>query len=189
MTDNGLILHEIISKTVPVPEISEIKETASKYFHSDGFVVAYLTNGVYIGRYRGGEFEFHDTVDLNPDYIVRLRIFSENEELYIWKTRDQLKGRLRIDTDREKTQVPVVDAYQVLWGTDKKELKAGWTRIFEDRGTELILPFSEITIDNKKKRLFLKTRNYIDFHPKTHLATYTDCRFVGFFDHNKNPLK
>lgn len=188
MEKNGLELHEINSKAMPVSEeISHIKETASRHFNSNGFVVAYLTYGVYIGRYHGGEFELPETVDLMPDYIVKLRIFNDTEELYIWKTGDRLMGRLRIDTVGNKT--PVVDAYQVLWGTKKEAKENGWIRLYEDRGTELILPFANIDVNDKKKRIFIKTRNYLNFHHKTQLATYTDCRFMGFFDHNKNPLK
>lgn len=183
---NGLKLYEIKTKTEPISEISALEETM-RHFNEDGYVVAYLTYGVYVGRYKNREFEFYEKLELNPDFIIRLRIFNENQELYIWKTGNKLSGRLRIDTDGSST--PVIDAYQVLWGTDKKELKDGWTRIFEERGTELILPFFDITVDNSKKRLFLKTRNYIDFHSHIYLATYIDCRFVGFFDHNKNPLK
>lgn len=187
MKKNGLELNEINSRVLPILEITDIKETASKHFNSNGFVLAYLTYGVYIGRYHTGEFVFPESINLNPDYIVRLRIFNETEELYIWKTKDRLRGRLRIDTEGDKT--PVVDAYQVLWGTKKEAKENGWTRLYEDRGTELILPFANIAVDDKRKRIFIKTRNYIDFHLQSHLATYTDCRFVGFFDTNNNPLK
>lgn len=69
-----------------------------------------------------------------------------------------------------------------MWGTKAQEKIADFTRITEDRGTELILPFNGIMLkglDYEQKRVFLKTRNYIDYN-KLSQATYVDSRFMGF---------
>lgn len=181
-----LKLYELKTTAKPIKEISEIKDTLEQ-FDAGGFIVAYLTYGVFIGRYENGNCYFYEDIDLSEKYIQKLRLFNESKELFIWRTKDILKGRLRIDNTGDTKNV--IDAYQVLWGTDKQLLKEGWTRVFEERGTELVLPFSQLSVDDRKKRVFLQTRNYVDFHPETNIATYTDCRFVGFFDSNKNLLK
>lgn len=183
---NGLELKQIPSKVEIIPKIEDLKNTVSKYFDSRGFAVAYLTYDVLIGRFINGEFEFYRNESIQPDYLLKLRVFNSNKELFLWQTEEGLKGRLRIDG--EGTETYVVDACQVLWGTDKEELENGWSRIFEERGTELILPFTNFTVNTGKNRLFIKTRNYVQFHPITHLATYNDCRFIEFLDSNKKPL-
>ncbi|WP_353684544.1 CRISPR-associated protein Csx19 [Thermodesulfovibrio sp. 3907-1M] len=183
---NGLELKKIQSKVVIISEIDDLKKTVSSYFESPAYAVAYLTNEVLIGKFINGEFEFYQNKKINPDYLIKLRIFNLRQELLVWQTEEGLKGRLRIDEEGEETHV--VDARQVLWGTDKEDYGNGWTRIFEERGTQLILPFSKFTVDNKKNRLFIRTRNYVHFNSETHLATYNDCRFIEFLD-SKNQLK
>lgn len=184
---NGLELKQISSKVEIIAEINDLKETISKYFNTPGFAIAYLTNDVLIGRVINGEFKFYQDKTIQPEYILKLRIFNTQKELFLWQTEEGIKGRVR--EDLEGTGTYVVDACQVLWGTDKEKLTDGWSRIFEERGTELILPFSNINVNNRKNRLFIRTRNYIQFHPITCLATYSDCRFVEFLDHNKKPLQ
>ncbi len=178
MKENGLELNEIASK-VETANINSLKDALS-LFNSSGYIVAYLDYKVLIGRVNENSFEFYKDDTIEEKYIQRLRLFNEKKELLIWRDRNSLKGRLRSDDEGKGTFV--VDACQVLWGTYKQDLENGWIKLFEERGTELILPYGNLKIDNKKHRLFLKTRNYIFFHSETHQATYTDCRFVGFTD-------
>jgi len=62
----------------------------------------------------------------------------------------------------------------------------GFTRIFEKRGTEIILPFTGLDVKDKTegKRVFIQIRNYINYN-KASQATYIDCRFVGFYNGGK----
>ncbi len=176
MSVNGLELKEISSKIVSVA-IDSLKG-AFNSFNSNGYVVVYLDYKVLIGRVDACGFEFYNDETIEERYIQRLRLFNEQKELLIWREDSGLKGRLRTDEDGERTYV--VDACQVLWGTNRERLSDEWLRLYEQRGTELILPYGNVEINDRNKRLFLKTRNYIAFHPKTSQATYTDCRFVGF---------
>jgi len=176
MKANGLELKKIRSKA-EVVTINNLSE-AFRHFGSDGFVVAYLDYRVLIGKINNNSFEFYNGEAIEERYIQRLRLFNEDKELLIWRDNSGLKGRLRIDGEGDETFV--VEACQVLWGTNRKDLGNGWSKLYEERGTELILPFGKIEINNRKRRLFLKTRNYITFHPDTHQASYGDCRFTGF---------
>jgi CRISPR-associated protein (TIGR03984 family) len=74
--------------------------------------------------------------------------------------------------------VEAVEAEQILWGTKSEALTRGWTRLFEGRGMELILPMdsAEVTPVNRVK---LTTRNYIGYNALGQ-AGYIDCRFVRF---------
>jgi len=83
---------------------------------------------------------------------------------------------------REKEEIEVVDTYQVMVGTlAQKTEESNFIQVSEERGSLLTLPFQDVEFDIKTfphKRLFIKTRNYIEYHPDTMQASYTDCRFL-----------
>lgn len=115
-----------------------------------------------------------------------MRVFNKDKEMLIYRTGNGFKGRLRID-DKDGTGTAVIVANQVLFGTKKDEKSNNsYTKITEERGTSLVLPFGELDVDDKEKRIFIKTHNYIDYNA-VNQATYVDCRFVSFCD-NKTDL-
>jgi len=173
---NGLGLKNIKSRAENL-NIQSLND-ALKYFNSNGFVIVYLDYKVLIGKVSDNKFFFYNNETIEEKYIQRMRIFNEDKEVMLWRSLDGIKGRIRIDNEGNDTYV--VDASQVLWGTDKEELGNGWIKIFEDRGTELILPLEGVEVNDKERRVFLRTRNYVDFHNETKQATYVDCRFIGF---------
>lgn len=177
MGNKGLILKKIKSKISPAKlNDSDLNQSISENIKDKSFVAAYLDYKVLIGKFEDKRLYFYDDESFEARYIQRLRVFNEDRELLIWRSSDGLKGRLRIDGEGDDAFV--VDAEQVLFGTEAEDLK-GFTRIREKRGTELILPISDLRIDDKKNRAFIKTRNYIGFNEDTHQAGYIDCRFVG----------
>jgi CRISPR-associated protein (TIGR03984 family) len=184
---NGLELKNISSTHEPFPTDSSIWSYVQDKFGSErSFIVAYLDYKVLIGTYENGNYNFQEkekeTVELK--YIQRLRVFNDTKELHLWRTSEGLKGRLRMDS--EGVGSAVVDAYQVLFGT-RSEPSGNYTRISEERGTELFLPFQDLEIDvkkEKKSRIAVKTRNYIDYN-NVFQATYIDCRLMGFYNDDK----
>jgi len=182
---NGLELKNISSTYELFPPDSSIWSYVQDKFGSErSFIVAYLDYKVLIGTYENGNCHFHENETIDPKYIQRLRVFNETKELYLWRTSKGLKGRLRIDSEGNGTEV--VDAYQVLFGT-RSEPSGNYTRISEERGTVLFLPFQDLEIDvkkEKKDRIAVKTRNYIDYN-NVFQATYIDCRLMGFYKDNK----
>ncbi len=184
MKANGLTLVTIKSKRKPVSVQDGLLKLVVEHFSgSKAFIVAYLDYRVLIGIFENGRFSFYENETFDAKFIQRLRVFNHEKELLIWRSRDRLNGRLRIDSEGHDTDV--VDAEQVLFGT-KAEDMGDYTRLTEDRGTEIILPFTGIDVDGKKKRVCIKTRNYVDYNKITHQATYVDCRFVGFSCAGKN---
>ena len=183
---NGLKLQRLLSEKI-TPTISDIPSAVAEHINleRDTYFVAYLDYRVAIGRYGQGGFSFYkedpdDTIE--PEYLQRLRVFNEKEELLIWRSGNGFKARLRRDGDEEGDDV-VVDAQQVLFGT-KKGAKSNeeFTEIVEDRGTSLILPLTGLRVDKDGKldpRICVKTRNYVEYNDIGQ-ATYTDCRFIGF---------
>lgn len=178
MNANGLRLDTIKSEAIYVPVQDGLMETVMECFSgSIPFVVAYLDYKVLIGRLENSAFSFYGNETIDSKFIQKLRVFNDDRELLVWRSRDGLIGRLR--TDGLGCDTDVVDAKQVLFGTKDKGM-GDFTRLTEDRGTVIILPFVGIDFDGKKKRVCIKTRNYVDYNSITHQATYVDGRFLAF---------
>jgi CRISPR-associated protein (TIGR03984 family) len=188
MEANGLKLHTIKSKLEePKPLSINSLDDIKTYIKKDALVVAYLDYKVFVCRYNNKAFEFYENHTLDLKYIQKIRIFNEYEEFLAWRSGNGLKGRYRKDGDGD--EIYVVDSEQVLFGTDKEDKGNGFTRLFEKRGTEIILPFTGLDVKDKAegKRVFLQTRNYIGCN-EAGQATYVDCRFMEFIN-NGTPLK
>lgn len=177
---NGLKLIELNSYAESVNDIDQDKLDAllSESFANKCYVVAWLDYKVLIGTWENEAFQFYQDEQFEYKYIQRLRAFDQQTEFLVWRSNGSLKGRLRTD-DLSGTGTMVVVAHQVLFGTESQALGTCFTKISEVRGTKLILPFSNIKVDDKHNRVFIKTHNYVKFN-SVHQATYTDCRFVAF---------
>ncbi len=164
----------------------ELVNTLTEHFPKNGYIVAYLHYKVLLGKLIGGKPKFFKNETFNPKYLLKLRAFNENQELFIWQHEEYFfKGRLRIDGEghgENEGCKNIVEVEQVLWGTDCKALDDGWVCLFEKRGTELIFP-PEVKVRgnmlNPKNRLKIKTRYYIGYNDMGQ-AGYEDCRFVEF---------
>ncbi len=164
-------------------QFKTLNDFISKHFQENQagkvYVVAYLDYKVLVGLFTD-RLTFYQGEDFEPQYLQRLRIFDENTELLLLKEEPLVfKGRLRLDGQGEEAEV--VDALQVLWGTQKEQLEdVNWVRITENRGTSLTLPFAHggLNIDDQQNRVKLKTRNYINYNSLGQ-AGYTDCRFMA----------
>jgi len=164
-------------------DLESLKSVIKANFAQKGICVVYLDYAVLIGKYDGEDFHFYQNEKLEPHFIQKMRLFDKDQELYVWrKNKNRFQGRLRIDGTGEKTDV--VDAEQVLWGTGSKSL-GDYTKLYEDRGTKIILPFKNVVIDakkNPKDRIFILTRNYVSYDTNSSYeqAGYVDCRFIAF---------
>lgn len=182
MKKNGLQLNEIKSNEPELEKVNDPMEYIKNKFQEDGFVVAYLDYTVLIGKYLSEQEKtlFYENGLFDSKFLQKIRVFNQDKEVFIWRTEEGFKGRLRVDEQGKGTFV--VDANQVLWGTKAEKKNSDFTILTEERGTELILPFpySKLEgVDDEKNRVFLKTRNYIGDNDIGQ-ATYVDSRFLGF---------
>jgi CRISPR-associated protein (TIGR03984 family) len=128
-----------------------------------GFVVSWFYNEVLFGKIQNNSFVFY--CGQNPDfnkYLIKLRAFNEDEELYLWKGNDKWYYRYRKD-DEGNEAWEFIEAAQVMFGTISKDLGNGFCEIREGRGISYIVPkeFLNDKTLSKDARLFLITRNYI----------------------------
>jgi CRISPR-associated protein (TIGR03984 family) len=184
---NDLNLTRIKSESTPVliknNNIGDFEKEISENIKKESYVVAYLDFGVLIGKFINGKFSFYEEKEIEPKYLQRIRIFSRDDELLLWRNSTGFKGRMRIDGSGNE-QIEVVEAHQLLWGTRSKFLDENYFEVFENRAARLILPFNDVKVNVKSKprnRIFIKTRNYITYN-SVGQAGYCDCRFMGFTD-------
>ena len=122
--------------------------------------------------------------DVILENIQKLRVFNRTAELFVWRTKlGKYKGRLKIDETGSEQEV--VDAWQVLFGTEAEMLDKTYSKLKEKRGTEIILPLNDLGIDKNEindhtGRLCIHTRSYIGTIEATGQATFEDVRFVEF---------
>lgn len=188
MKANGLKLFSINSISKPLGEIEDVFQKTADLIKRSSFAIAYLDYEVRIGRFDDGQFAFYQTNDFDPKYLQKLRVFNQNEELYIWRSGGKLYGRYRVD-GMGGNELEVVEAHQVLFGT-RFEKSGDWTKLWEDRGTSLIVP-GKYVVDKNRNRVAIETYNYIGYMNEGNLsqnqktvvprqAGYMDCRFVEF---------
>ena len=163
---------EFIDKAITDP-LALLLET----INVDSFVIAYQDFAVSIGRYQDKKFKFYQNETLESRYLQRIRVFNPSEELLLWRTENGFIGRIRRDGTGNQS-FHVIDSQQILFGTKAISIN-GFTELTEQRGTVLRLPFEGLNVDAEKKRVFIQTRNYIDYNDLNQ-ASYSDCRFVQF---------
>jgi len=137
------------------------------------------------GRYENGDFVFADPLELKMADIEEMRVFDENQELYVWQRDNSLYARYRKDEiveDDGKGIEEFVEADLVLWGTRKGKEKNGWTSLKEDRGIEFFIPVNVKKVDEQHP-VKLKVRTYIEYLQEDEIqASYYDSRFVSFVE-------
>jgi len=159
-----------MKERISITELNQVEE----YIQNESYVVVYLDYKILFGRYNNGNFFFFNNESFDLKFVQKIRIFNKDEEFYIWKEEGNLFGRIKKDDNSE-----FVDSIQVLFGTRSQSVDSDWTKITEHlRGIEFVLP-GKWEVDNDKKKIALKVRNYIGY-TENHLATYTDSRFVEF---------
>jgi len=171
---NGLLFKKIKSHPIRIDSIENI-DIISDYIQNNSYVVAFMDNEVIFGKYKDQKFEFPKNQNIELKYVNRMRIFNEKEELHIWRSKSEYRGRYRNDEDGESTDI--VEADQVLSGTRTVQ-ENGNTVLTEEMGTRFVLP-GKWQADDKKQRVAIKTRHYIDYF-NGYQASYCDSRFVKF---------
>jgi len=195
MLNNGLKIYDIKSEVESFSKGYRFEELLEKLPDNfTGYFTAYLDYKVIVGKYENRNFTTYKDEALSPDkktlepkFIQKLRLFNNSRELLLWRKEEgSFAGRLRTDGEAENNteKISVIDAQQVLYGTKSEKAKDSdtFTKISEDRGTEIIIPLSNVSVDikeNPKKRVSICTRNYIAYNDFGQ-AGYDDCRFVKF---------
>ena len=162
---------------------SEVISRIKVLFREKSYIVAYHVNEVLFGTIEENEFNFPDEKQIEVDYLLQLRVFNKNKELYLRKKKNLFVGRLRTDNDKdvnENKKIQYVEANQIILGTQSKNIDGKYTVLTEAKLFHKGIRIPDIVTNiSEKKRLAIKTRNYIGYNGALQ-AEYIDSRFVEF---------
>jgi len=131
----------------------------------EGYIILWQHHAIFAGSIKNEEIKWLSAgaaPERETRHIVRLRAFNEKQEVHVWRSGSELKGRWREDNPAiHETLCPVVDTAMILRGIIAESLVG--------------------LSDEYKKTGFLRinTRNYIGYNEMGQ-AGYVDSRFVGF---------
>jgi CRISPR-associated protein (TIGR03984 family) len=183
MAKSSYELKETNSEVIYLDKIISLRDIITQNLDSEKYyIVAYLDYEVKIGfceKSNKYNFIFNEQSNFEDQYIQKIRIFNQEQELYIWKTNNILKGRFRKD-NQGNNKIEYIDANQILFGTKSKNLDNGFIKLSEEkRRIKLTIPNKNFKVNDEKKRVSIQTRNYIDYNEICQ-ANYIDVRFVDF---------
>lgn len=137
-------------------------------------VVAHFINCVRFGYYDEGKFIFADGEELAEKYLVQLRIFNADEELYLQKQGAGYYLQYINDAAGSKA-VPTVDSVSQFFGHRVAgEVPQGFVKLWEaGRKIKIVLPAAKQADEYK-----LLTRSYVQFDEQTGQAGYAYYRWL-----------
>lgn len=159
----------------------EFLEETSTILTGKIFILVHKHHEVLIGSVQDQKVVIANPEQLCPDYLQEMRMFSPSGELFIWNHHGQLKYRLRIDQQGEKTNH--YDEVHFMWGKKMDETD-DHTLIEPNRGMRLTFPF---TVEEKDGPLKYHVRNYLDFDEHGHIRFY-DARLITFLKEDGKEL-
>lgn len=152
-------------------EVNKLIKAASEKI-IDGFCVIYSSDGIISGRLKVCNLELSREIS---GTLISARFFNNHREMKIWKSGNKFQARIIDDTQGKTTLT--VDSRHLIYGTDFKSLKEGFTTLLEARGVEFSAPI-KCEVDTEK-RLYLLTRNYLNY-TNNGLVNIYDSRFLEF---------
>ncbi|MHA1339363.1 MAG: type III-D CRISPR-associated protein Csx19 [Promethearchaeota archaeon] len=145
----------------------------------NAYIVYWLYNEVLFGKLVNSSIIFYKEIKNLYNYLIEARIFNENAELHIWKSNGIYKYRYIVDKIVDKYNIEAIDAEQAMYGNKMENLNNGFYKIIEKKGIQYIIPknFLKNKELSNENRLFLFTRNYINYNPIGQ-AGFMDARFL-----------
>lgn len=164
-------------KNIMIENIDQLVSKISDKIKTESSVVAYLDYKVLFGKFENNSILFYENEKPEIKFLQKIRVFNENEEIYFWKNGNSFNSRYV--KDKEGNGQYVLDANNYLYGTIRDKLDENFSKLTEDRGTEIIFPIPDLKENDGVFNRILKatTRNYIDY-TELNQATYFDSRLV-----------
>ena len=118
---------------------------------------------------------------LEPDNIMELRLFGRQGELYLWRTANELQGRVLIDPLAEESADYYEPEVQILWGTAGEAMPNEFTRMTD--GEQRLMHAVPLKVAPAHygpfhRPLRLHLRHYVTQHEETGLAQMTLSRLL-----------
>lgn len=141
-----------------------IEELCREYMpESSAKAVAWLNHCVVFGIYENGKVTWGEDRDLSGRQFIEIRIFNDNEELYIGKNKIRYIKDSPADSNApEKETTEYVETRSRLWGKLDKKLSAKFIVLYDkERQIRMTVPFA-----GNSEYYELVLRSYIDYNDK-----------------------
>lgn len=115
---------------------------------------------VYLGKIQDGKIELGGASVPKPCFILEVRIFEEDKETKLTRTKEGFVWRKRTDKEKSKEhyKISVIDEEHKLWGKVTRVEKE-WSTLEDQRGTKINIPNKYV----EGASVGLIFRKYIDF--------------------------
>lgn len=149
----------------------------------EGFLVAWLFHALVFGRVENGQIVFPGFSDAGvlDKFLIRVRLFNQDQEVYLYRSSNVVAGRFREDfrdeqlAPEDSTETLVKDLDGVLLGRARKDLNGSWMTVSSQRGSRFVVPVEWTSDEHFRLRVHL--RYYIGY--VNHLAGFVDQRIIG----------
>ena len=163
----------------------QIEERIAQSFPKSAYVYLEMDDSVALGVYRNGTYEMRLGAsavwrEIPWEYVQRLMIFDESQELRLFRRDRHFNGRLRRDCPCDAA-VCAADEVQKLRGEVREHgpKAAGWSRLSSRRGNSIWIPMA---LSAGSQCAGLQIRKYFEFPDATEgrgLIVQIDERIVG----------
>lgn len=172
----GMEQNLLTYKDVPVAKeeflCSSLGEALSNLGAGEFKVAAWMMNELKMGYYKNGSFSFADTGELNEKYLLELRVFNKDKELYVIKRGEGFSARIISEGSGEALKA--IDSTSVIFGSQEEIFEGGFVKLFETgRKISLVIPSYEVAA-----RYTLTTRSYVTNNKATGQAGFGFYRWV-----------
>lgn len=146
--------------------------------HKLSYLLAHADDGVIWGYFSGAELAIARDVflqfpklpqfpELRLSTLKQCRVFGRDGEVFLWRTAQGWKARLINDPPTERQDIDAIVEDQVLWGTQSKAERDGFT-LLADGQQELYhaVPLTTIEFENAKqlkRPVRLRVKHYIQY--------------------------
>lgn len=154
-----------------------IEELCREYMpESSAKAVAWLNHCVVFGIYENGTITWGEDRNLSVEQFIEIRIFNDNEELYIGKSKIRYIKDFQVDSNTpEKETMEYVESRSRLWGKKTTESKQGFVVLHdEERQIRMTVPFA-----GNSEYYELVLRSYIGYNEETGQAGYAYYRYAN----------
>lgn len=151
-----------------------LKELIADKVKQDAFIVMWQNDALLFGRVVSADYIWAEPQKVDFAQFVELRVFNEQEELYIsgsdWRYRAEAGAGEAVE---------YVDTYSRLWGTRDAAADSvnGFVRLHDaERKLTLVVP----CVGSHEANYYeLGVRSYIGYAEATGQAGYIDYRYLG----------
>ena len=155
-------------------DINSIRNRMISEF-KDAFIILKEKNKVSIGKIENEVIDFLNEELNEIDMFLDIRIFNKEKELYIWKDKDKIKGRIIIDNNYEYfDETVLIFGENIIFNKSCNEII-----LHGSNSKEFKLPYLK-EIDENSKHIYLKIRNYLNKNSEDGLPYIKCWRAVEF---------